>query len=72
VKKSTIVLFAAVYLLLAVLAAHGDLFAAIAAARQGRPLPLLVQGGFVGLRLLLLLAGPPLAAALAVLGLTKS
>ena len=71
-RKSTIVLFFAAYVALAMVAARGDLFAAIGSARQGRPLGLLVQGGFVALRLALLVAGPPLAAALAVLGLTKS
>jgi hypothetical protein len=71
-KKSTIVLFSAAYLLLAVLAARGDLFVALSAARQGRPLELLVQGGWLLARLFLLVLGPSLAAALAILGLTRS
>jgi hypothetical protein len=51
-----------VYLLLGEVAWRSDFMAALGGARQGRPLLALVEVVFFGLRVVLLVAGPPLAA----------
>ena len=53
-----------VYLLLGEVAWRNDFLAALAGARRGRPLTALAEVVFFGLRVLLLVAGPPLAACL--------
>ncbi len=70
-------LFAAVvltlsYLLLAEVAWNADFMAALAGVRRGRPLLALGEVVFFGLRVLLVVGGPPLVMAWIVSRLTKS